>query len=667
MSFDIDASVADSSAAINAAAEQDKIEAIQNGDKIGATKGDDMPVKDWMSNLPKNVGVGIMDAAVNTVDAAKSFAGATYNYWSGPNSLQKTVNEEQGLSPDGQTMQQLRLKALASGARTLPDVMTPDVAERYSPSEIYDRNKGFAQPAPAGGYGTKLNPEEETAFQDWAKKNNVPFDNSPTSDYDMRGFYKGLTTGDPNAQSGVNQNDGKLHYSDYWKTPFHHSFSAESQFANPATAPKWNAQDQLVDPSGKVVFDERATSQDNPMNIHSDFRSQFMALRNELASGSTTSDEITQGIAQFAVPMLGWSKLLGVTKAISASGFLAEGITASSALAPHAGRNADLVQQGKAIEGKLGDALNTIAPDGSALNAYINYMTDRTGESDAEGRFKNVIDSMVTTTAGAALLKTGATALKVGMNLPGYIADTAGTGPLAGSPDAQSGKIVFHGTPHDFDTFSNDKIGTGEGNQSYGHGLYFAESPGVAGSYRSALSRRGVQPGSAMDNALSAVQVAGGNEQEAYKKLTAVAASTTSDEYRGVLTKAAGIVKAGNAKQRGAFMHVDVPDEHIDQMLDWDKPLSEQPQQVKDALGKSPWAVRDAAMVLTGDADPQGKDLYRSLTAMMGGSAKDASEHLNTLGVPGVRYLDGNSRSAGAGTRNIVLFDAKHAKIVKKE
>src|SRR5687767_3158774 len=36
---------------------------------------------------------------------------------------------------------------------------------------------------------------------------------------------------------------------------------------------------------------------------------------------------------------------------------------------------------------------------------------------------------------------------------------------------------VFHGSPHKFDKFDMSKVGTGEGAQAYGHGLYFAENP----------------------------------------------------------------------------------------------------------------------------------------------------------------------------------------------
>ena len=47
---------------------------------------------------------------------------------------------------------------------------------------------------------------------------------------------------------------------------------------------------------------------------------------------------------------------------------------------------------------------------------------------------------------------------------------------------------AFHGTPHKVDKFSTEQIGTGEGAQAYGWGLYFAESKDVAQDYKESLS-----------------------------------------------------------------------------------------------------------------------------------------------------------------------------------
>jgi hypothetical protein len=107
-------------------------------------------------------------------------------------------------------------------------------------------------------FNTPLEAPEEAAFQAWLAQNKVPFDPAAqVTDYDMRGFYRALQAGDQRAVSAINPNDQQLHYPDYWKTPFHETFSRDSQWATP-DAPAWNDQDQLVDARGNVVFDERA-------------------------------------------------------------------------------------------------------------------------------------------------------------------------------------------------------------------------------------------------------------------------------------------------------------------------------------------------------------------------------------------------------------------------
>ena len=53
------------------------------------------------------------------------------------------------------------------------------------------------------------------------------------------------------------------------------------------------------------------------------------------------------------------------------------------------------------------------------------------------------------------------------------------------------GFTAYHGSPHAFDQFDLSKIGTGEGAQAYGHGMYLADSEGVARSYRDQLAPKG--------------------------------------------------------------------------------------------------------------------------------------------------------------------------------
>jgi hypothetical protein len=57
--------------------------------------------------------------------------------------------------------------------------------------------------------------------------------------------------------------------------------------------------------------------------------------------------------------------------------------------------------------------------------------------------------------------------------------------------DSSLGVIgAWHGSPHDFDRFDITKIGSGEGAQVYGHGLYFAENPGISRHYKDVLSKK---------------------------------------------------------------------------------------------------------------------------------------------------------------------------------
>lgn len=106
-------------------------------------------------------------------------------------------------------------------------------------------------------YNTQLSPLEEMEFRQWAKQNNVPFNvNAPTSDYDMRGFYRGLQQGDPRARTGVDPYDQRMHFSDVYKAPTHERFSGESYYAAPV-APRWSDDgSQLVSPGGRILVDE---------------------------------------------------------------------------------------------------------------------------------------------------------------------------------------------------------------------------------------------------------------------------------------------------------------------------------------------------------------------------------------------------------------------------
>lgn len=123
-----------------------------------------------------------------------------------------------------------------------------------SDAKTDDKPVNFLQYALPGPYITKLNPNDEAAFQQWVKDNKVPFDPSPKADYDMRGFWQALQNKDPRAATAVSEYDQKLHFPDVWKTPYHETFSDESIYAT-KDAPKW-VGDKLIDYYGRVIADE---------------------------------------------------------------------------------------------------------------------------------------------------------------------------------------------------------------------------------------------------------------------------------------------------------------------------------------------------------------------------------------------------------------------------
>jgi hypothetical protein len=111
-----------------------------------------------------------------------------------------------------------------------------------------------------GPYLTELSPDQEKLFRQWVTENNVPYDiNQPAyspgnSDYDMRGWWLGMINGDPHATSGIDPYDGKLHFTDYWKTPWHKLFSRESKYAT-QNAPYWEDNRYLKNNLGNILFD----------------------------------------------------------------------------------------------------------------------------------------------------------------------------------------------------------------------------------------------------------------------------------------------------------------------------------------------------------------------------------------------------------------------------
>jgi hypothetical protein len=251
---------------------------------------------------------------------------------------------------------------------------------------------------------------------------------------------------------------------------------------------------------------------------------------------------------------------------------------------------------------------------------------------------------------GNALLDTAQRATSGPIGFGEVVGENLSPGMFRRAPNRQE-LITYHGSPHRINNVDADnpmgkfdlsKVGTGEGAQAYGHGIYLAESPDVARSYASDGGHSLLKARMLRDKA---------------KKLRESATSDDLALAERLESQADGMGNGSN------FYTVDLPDEHIAKMLDWDAPLSEQPEAVRKALKN--YAAAD-------DASITGGEFYRRLTQEFGAGQDEVSAALLKDGVPGIRYLDGNSRTTSfgpqsSGTRNFVIFDGDTAKILKRE
>jgi hypothetical protein len=250
---------------------------------------------------------------------------------------------------------------------------------------------------------------------------------------------------------------------------------------------------------------------------------------------------------------------------------------------------------------------------------------------------------------------------------------------------------AYHGSPHDFPAFDFSKIGTGEGVQAYGRGGYFAGHEPVAISYRDRLSgddllldnkllfdRQGNQHFTTGNDYIDdIVGEYGGDiegairQQNLYKDHLASMGESVShvDDVIRSLEKLRGrISKTGN-KGHMYEVNIKADPEHF---LDWDRPLNEQSQTVRDAVRSLPYGQEDWIMSAKNPMlaleDARSAWMQRSGMDTRGyQNHRDAvSKDLANVKLPGIKYFDADSRAAGEGSRNYVVFDDKIVEIMRK-
>lgn len=310
-------------------------------------------------------------------------------------------------------------------------------------------------------------------------------------------------------------------------------------------------------------------------------------------------------------------------------------------------------------------------------------------------------------------------------NLAGLAA--TGGAPMPSPNNSLAAFSVWHGTPHKFPAerliekadgtrthilaadplpegakvleelplgrFRMDKIGTGEGAQAFGHGLYTADAKGVASDYRNKLANARIVDGRGVPINGREYEIT--HEIEQALIANGVPASEAADRATGwgmaVLQGDLGrldpiarsvVERRGlTVPKNGSLYKVQIDAEPED-FLDWDRKLAEQPQIAKklgfslrtsdeindeaDALfakyGQYPDMppeiqrrleelqneLDNRVPNLTGEQFYSGNSENDYLHARLSGQ-KYTEEHsapLREKGIPGIRYLDGSSRTA---------------------
>lgn len=280
-------------------------------------------------------------------------------------------------------------------------------------------------------------------------------------------------------------------------------------------------------------------------------------------------------------------------------------------------------------------------------------------------------------------------------------------------------QAVYHGSPHVFDKFALSAIGTGEGAQAHGWGLYFAGNKETAERYREKLSRgiprpddvliydgKEYLPGdkSIMREALDYVNDRGSKDKAArvlaklkddsefYAKFWKdnekymAENKKSAEHYAELLRIVEGLDPKKFTFKKGKLYEVEIPESEL--LLDENKTFNQQPKHVQDILlaefkravandGLEFAAEKTATLADTNarvlqnfiyGEQMQGWSLYNGLVSVRNAQtglpdradlgARFVSGWLNRIGIKGITY---NGRQDG---QCYVIFDDKAVDIL---
>lgn len=232
---------------------------------------------------------------------------------------------------------------------------------------------------------------------------------------------------------------------------------------------------------------------------------------------------------------------------------------------------------------------------------------------------------------------------------------------------------AYHGSPYTFDHFDLGAIGTGEGAQGHGWGLYFAQDKQIAKAYKDTLSHHmygdnDLQFNEEALNKLYSTLSDKAHTEADYDKLSIVENILITHTEDDVLNNPDEMFSAEAIKwwktQRERYLNkeykestlfeVDIPEDDV--LLDERKNINEQPKKVQQAVRKMYRALGYKTSALK---HVTGKEFYDTVAAEKGGQ-KEASEFINEHGIKGITYDGGNDGKC------FVVFDDKAIQIINR-
>ena len=286
-----------------------------------------------------------------------------------------------------------------------------------------------------------------------------------------------------------------------------------------------------------------------------------------------------------------------------------------------------------------------------------------------------------------AMLKAPGAARKIG-KATDVASDIGSIAKVEPPTETKPGIIAFHGSGADFDEFRLEKIGTGEGAQAFGYGLYFSDSEDIAKFYKNQILKtqnveykgkpikfnnpddRDILDKELIVQGLVRDRILGGkfNSQKAIDSVIDQLEQTIENSYdlsqpfanvidkQGYNSLVADLDYAKTLKaddfnyQEGKLYKVAIQPK-ADELLDYDKPLSEQPkilEKLENAFGAKELNVLSLKNAGLDSEKLSGRRLYELLKDEYGGD-KLASEELSKSGINGIKFLTGDARNTFGG------------------